>query len=288
MNSTLKSLLIWLGLIVVIVAGWQIFQNFQKPDKEIALTEFISKVESGEIQEVTFTGNQINGSPKTTTTGTPSPTAQTYVTYAPAGLYYEGLANEFLKTQGVVIKAKSENTSAWTSILLNWAPIILMIGFWIFIMRQMQSGGNKALSFGKSRAKLSSSTQKKVTFKDVAGADEAKEELSGDHRVPPRAAEVPAARRAHPEGRAPDGVARHGQDAPRARGRGRSQRAVLLNLAARTSSRCSSASAPRACATSSSRARRTRRASSSSTRSTPSAAIAAPVSAAATTSASRR
>jgi cell division protease FtsH len=178
MNSTLKSLLIWLGLIVVIVAGWQIFQNFQKPDKEIPLTEFISKVESGEIQEITFTGNQINGGPKTTTTGTPSPTAQTYVTYAPAGLYYEGLANEFRKTQGIVIKAKSENTSAWTSILLNWAPVILMIGFWIFIMRQMQSGGNKALSFGKSRAKLSSSTQKKVTFKDVAGADEAKEELS--------------------------------------------------------------------------------------------------------------
>ncbi len=178
MNSTLKSLLIWLGLIVVIVAGWQIFQNFQKPDKDIALTEFISKVQSGEIQEVTFTGNQINGGPKTSPTGTPAATGQTYVTYAPAGLYYEGLANEFLKTPGVVIKAKSENTSAWTSILLNWAPVILMIGFWIFIMRQMQSGGNKALSFGKSRAKLSSSTQKKVTFKDVAGADEAKDELS--------------------------------------------------------------------------------------------------------------
>ena len=62
-------------------------------------------------------------------------------------------------------------------LLLQYAPLVLMIGFWIFIMRQMQSGGNKALSFGKSRAKLSSSTQKKVTFKDVAGADEAKEEL---------------------------------------------------------------------------------------------------------------
>ncbi len=67
--------------------------------------------------------------------------------------------------------------SPWASMLLTWAPIALLIGFWIFMMRQMQSGGNKALSFGKSRAKLSSSTQKKVTFKDVAGADEAKEEL---------------------------------------------------------------------------------------------------------------
>ena len=65
----------------------------------------------------------------------------------------------------------------WATLLYSWAPILLMIGFWIFIMRQMQSGGNKALSFGKSRAKLSSSSQKKVTFKDVAGVDEAKEEL---------------------------------------------------------------------------------------------------------------
>ena len=73
--------------------------------------------------------------------------------------------------------AKPETTSPWASVLYSWAPILLMIGFWIFIMRQMQSGGNKALSFGKSRAKLSSSSQKKVTFKDVSGVDEAKEEL---------------------------------------------------------------------------------------------------------------
>ena len=76
-----------------------------------------------------------------------------------------------------VINATRESNTSWTQILLLYAPIVLMIGFWIFFMRQMQSGGNKALSFGKSRAKLSSSTQKKVTFKDVAGADEAKEEL---------------------------------------------------------------------------------------------------------------
>ena len=75
------------------------------------------------------------------------------------------------------IEAKPESASPWTAMLYSWAPILLMIGFWIFIMRQMQSGGNKALSFGKSRAKLSSSSQKKVTFKDVSGVDEAKEEL---------------------------------------------------------------------------------------------------------------
>ncbi|MDA4618598.1 ATP-dependent metalloprotease, partial [Enterobacter hormaechei] len=65
----------------------------------------------------------------------------------------------------------------WLAALISWAPFVLLIGFWIFFMRQMQSGGNKALSFGKSRAKLLSSQQKKVTFKDVAGAEEAKEEL---------------------------------------------------------------------------------------------------------------
>ena len=73
--------------------------------------------------------------------------------------------------------AANRPTSPWAALLYNWAPILLMIGFWVFIMRQMQSGGNKALSFGKSKAKLSSSAQKKVTFKDVAGVDEAKEEL---------------------------------------------------------------------------------------------------------------
>ena len=75
------------------------------------------------------------------------------------------------------IEADREAVSPWATLLYSWAPILLMIGFWIFIMRQMQSGGNKALSFGKSRAKLSSSSQKKVTFKDVSGVDEAKEEL---------------------------------------------------------------------------------------------------------------
>ena len=73
--------------------------------------------------------------------------------------------------------SQPETSGAWATVLLSWLPILLMIGFWVFIMRQMQSGGNKALSFGKSRAKLSSSSQKKVTFRDVAGADEAKEEL---------------------------------------------------------------------------------------------------------------
>ncbi|MGE0042511.1 MAG: ATP-dependent zinc metalloprotease FtsH, partial [Vicinamibacterales bacterium] len=79
--------------------------------------------------------------------------------------------------RNVIVQAKEPAASPWAALLYSWAPILLMIGFWIFFMRQVQSGGNKALSFGKSKAKLSSSAQKKVTFRDVAGADEAKEEL---------------------------------------------------------------------------------------------------------------
>ena len=97
--------------------------------------------------------------------------------------------------------------------LLIWSPMLLFLGVWIFFMRQMQSGGNRALSFGKSRAKLTSSQGRKVTFKDVAGVEEAKEELHGDHRVPQGAPEVPEARRQDPQGRAADGSSRNGQDA---------------------------------------------------------------------------
>ena len=77
----------------------------------------------------------------------------------------------------MIVEAKEPTASPWAALLLSWAPILLLIGFWIFFMRQMQSGGNKALSFGKSKAKLSSSAQKKVTFRDVAGVEEAKDEL---------------------------------------------------------------------------------------------------------------
>ncbi len=93
-----------------------------------------------------------------------------------APLQYEGLVNKLIEKH-VAVTAKPISDSPWTAFFVNYAPILLMIAFWIFIMRQMQSGGNKALSFGKSKAKLSSSAQKKVTFKDVAGVDEAKDEL---------------------------------------------------------------------------------------------------------------
>ena len=165
MNSTLRSLLFWMVLVVVVVLVWNFSPTFQMKERPVAFSEFMDWVESGQVTKVTITGNEITGTTKAD---------EAFRTYAPA--QYEGLANK-LDDRNVAIDAKPETASPWVSLLFSWAPLLLMLGFWIFFMRQMQSGGNKALSFGKSKAKLSSGSQKKVTFKDVAGVDEAKEEL---------------------------------------------------------------------------------------------------------------
>ncbi len=165
MNSTLKSLLFWMALVVVGVVIWNVSTKLQQNQTPLSFSEFMASVEAGNIEKVEITGQEIKGTNKS---------QESFHTYAPD--QYEGLANKLID-RGVVVLAKERTISPWASLLYNWAPFLLLIGFWIFFMRQMQSGGNKALSFGKSKAKLSSSTQKKVTFKDVAGVDEAKEEL---------------------------------------------------------------------------------------------------------------
>jgi len=165
LNSTLKSLVFWMVLVVVALLVWNFSSKFQRNETSVSFSEFIAWVDSGQVARVTITGNEISG----TTSANES-----FRTYAPA--QYEGLANRLIERK-VMVQAKEAAASPWTTLLYSWAPILLMIGFWIFFMRQVQSGGNKALSFGKSKAKLSSSAQKKVTFRDVAGADEAKDEL---------------------------------------------------------------------------------------------------------------
>ncbi len=165
MNSTLKSLAFWIVLVLVGILVWNISTRFQPSQKAEKFSEFMSKVDAGQISSVTIVGNEITYTSKT---------GDSFRTYAPA--QYEGLANKLID-RNVVVSAREATASPWAALLYSWAPILLMIGFWIFFMRQMQSGGNKALSFGKSKAKLSSSAQKKVTFKDVAGVDEAKDEL---------------------------------------------------------------------------------------------------------------
>src|SRR5262245_46327550 len=155
-------------LVVILALIWN-FSNLQGASNEIAFSDFMTKVADNQVESVTFKGNEIVGK---YVTGDPA--MRTFRTISPTS--YSELPKVLLEKK-IGVTVKPETAGAWTTILLSWAPIVLMVGFWVFIMRQMQSGGNKALSFGKSRAKLSSSTQKKVTFKDVAGADEAKDEL---------------------------------------------------------------------------------------------------------------
>src|SRR6202049_1443396 len=152
-------------LVVVGVIIWNFSTKFQQHEHQATFSEFMSWVDSGLVARVEISGQDIVGYNKQN---------ERFSTYAPS--QFDGLANKLIE-QGVVVRAKEPTASPWASLLYSWAPVLLMIGFWIFFMRQMQSGGNKALSFGKSKAKLSSSSQKKVTFKDVAGVDEAKEEL---------------------------------------------------------------------------------------------------------------
>ena len=152
-------------LVVVVFLVWNLSSQFRPGDTPVSFSEFVRWVNTGQVDRVELTGNEIIGT---------SSSGEQVRTYAPP--QYEGLAN-LLIDRDVVLEAREAAASPWATLLYSWAPILLIIGFWVFFMRQVQSGGNKALSFGKSRAKLSSSTQKKVTFKDVAGVDEPKEEL---------------------------------------------------------------------------------------------------------------
>jgi cell division protease FtsH len=153
-------------LVVVAVAVWNFSTRFQTHERSVPFSDFMADVEAGKVDKVTITGQEV--------TGIYRAGGEAFHTYAPS--QYDALANKLIE-RGISVNAKEPTQSPWASLLYSWAPILLLIGFWIFFMRQMQSGGNKALSFGKSKAKLSSSSQKKVTFKDVAGVDEAKEEL---------------------------------------------------------------------------------------------------------------
>ena len=165
MNANVKSLLFWMMLVVMGVLIWNLSNSFQTRDSAVTFSDFVRWVDSGQVESVTITGNEITGA---------STSGERFRTYAPP--QYEGLANRLID-RDVAVTAEEETASPWATLLYSWAPILLIIGFWVFFMRQVQSGGNKALSFGKSRAKLSTNTGKKLTSKDVAGVEEAKEEL---------------------------------------------------------------------------------------------------------------
>ncbi len=264
----------------VVILLWNTFQGGKATQQEKTYSEFIAAVQQGKVAEVTIRGKQLTGKFKSDT-GAGQEFKTTLLDDDP------DLVKQLVQS-GARISAEEPHENPIIAVLLTWAPMLLIIGFWIFFMRQMQSGGNKALSFGKSKAKLLEQLQQEGDVQGRRRRRRGQGRAPGDHRVPQGAAEVPEARRPHPQGRAADGPAGHRQDAARPRHRRRGGRAVLLDLRLGLRRDVRRRRRRRASATCSSRARRTPPASSSSTRSTPSAAIAAPASAAATTSASRR
>ena len=161
----MKNLVFWVALVVVAFVIWNFTQYVNTAAPIVPFSEFLTQVKDQKVSQVVITGQEI--------VYKDSQEVQ-FRTTAP--IQFEGLGN-LLSDSGVKIEAKEATGSPWATLIFSWAPTLLIVGFWFVFMRQMQSGGNKALSFGKSKAKLSSSTQKKVTFKDVAGVDEAKEEL---------------------------------------------------------------------------------------------------------------
>ena len=165
MNTTVKSVVFWVAMIVLVALVWNFSSRFQRNESMFSFSEFVSMVDSGQVARVKITGNELTGLTQA---------KEPFRTYIP--FQYEGLVNRLIEKK-VIVEAKEPTASPWAALLFSWAPILLLIGFWIFFMRQVQSGGNKALSFGKSKAKLTTSAQKKVTFRDVAGAEEAKSEL---------------------------------------------------------------------------------------------------------------
>ncbi len=169
MNSTVKSILFWVFILACLVLLWQIVQKSTNSgkDQEISFSTFMDDARAGQVQDVVITNSTVTGHFRN------NQNAQFHTT-VPANF------PDMFKTlqdNKVSITVKDTQGNSWLPLLLQFSPILIIAAVWYFMIRQMQSGGNKAMSFGKSRARLLSMQQKKVTFKDVAGVDEAKEEL---------------------------------------------------------------------------------------------------------------
>ncbi|MCJ7582545.1 MAG: ATP-dependent metallopeptidase FtsH/Yme1/Tma family protein, partial [Candidatus Aminicenantes bacterium] len=163
--TSYRNILFWIVAGIIIIILWGVLQSPSALQKDVKLSIFLDEVQDGLVTDVEITGNQITGK---YTDGTEFKTVVTDK--------FDDLV-PMLRENRVNIDVKDTSRSPWYSYLFTWFPILILILFWVFFMRQMQSGGNKAMSFGKSRAKLFSAVQKKATFKDVAGVKEAKEEL---------------------------------------------------------------------------------------------------------------
>ena len=165
MNQATKNLALWLVLGLMFLLLFNVFTRQQSREPEIIFSDFWSAVDRGDVQEVTIQGQHVHGKYQS---------GERFRTFSPS----DPDMVKTLREKNIRIAAKPEDDSPWYFVLLvNWFPMLLLVGVWVFFMRQMQAGGGKAMSFGKSRARLLNENQTKVTFSDVAGVDEAKEEL---------------------------------------------------------------------------------------------------------------
>ncbi|NQY91386.1 MAG: ATP-dependent metallopeptidase FtsH/Yme1/Tma family protein [Deltaproteobacteria bacterium] len=164
MNQFSRNIALWLVLGLMVVLLFNMFQGQQQTEDKYIYSQFIEELQAGRIDQVTLQGDQISG----TIDG-----GRKFTTYGPL----DDAVGE-IKAVDVPFEVKPQANDPWYVILLvQWFPMLLLVGVWIFFMRQMQMGGGKAMSFGKSRARLLNENEQKVTFGDVAGIDEAKEEL---------------------------------------------------------------------------------------------------------------
>jgi len=169
LNSFSKNLFLWVAISLVMVVLFNLFNQPPAPQKKMSYSTFLSKVEQGDVISVKIRGQNITGK---TVNGEP------FASFAPDD---PNLVDKLIKN-GVEVEAQPKEEAPWyVTIFVSWFPMILLIAVWIFFMRQMQGGGGgggKALSFGRSKAKMLSEESTKITFDDVAGVDEAKEELT--------------------------------------------------------------------------------------------------------------
>ena len=167
MSAFNKNLALWIVVVLMMVMLYNLFATQPETQQELGYSEFLSRVETRQISSVVIQGDEL------TVTDTDG---ETHTVYSPSDADLVSM----LRENGVDIKAKPEEETPWlVSVLVSWFPFLLLIGVWIFFMRQMQGGGGgKAMSFGKSGARMLSDDAQKVTFDDVAGADEAKEEVT--------------------------------------------------------------------------------------------------------------
>jgi len=165
--NNFKNLGLWLVIIFLVIALFNLFGQPGGPgaSKQFAYSEFIERVESGEVQEVKIAGERVTGELSS---------GESFYVYIPADT---DDMFEKLEESNARVEVDPQERSALVSFLLSWLPFVLIIAVWVFFMRQMQGGGKGAMSFGKSKAKLLTEKSGRVTFDDVAGIDEAKEEL---------------------------------------------------------------------------------------------------------------